>query len=304
VESKESIHLRLGTRGSILARLQSQAIADQLMKLRPDVRVELVTIKTTGDKITDRPLHDLGGKGLFTKELELALLKGEVDFAVHSYKDVPVTLPLVDVSQLVVAAVPVREDPRDAIIAGPDIRSIGDLPLGASVATGSLRRKCQLLHRRPDLRIVPIRGNIDTRLQFWLDRRADAVILAAAGLIRSKLFDPALMSRLSIESMVPAAAQGALALQCRADDLATRRVLGLLNDPATKFCTDVERDVISLLNADCHSPIGVHARLIDGQKTEVRLAIGQEGSGRVENKIVVGKTAMIYSDVREALPEP
>ena len=178
--------LRLGTRGSRLALAQSQMMADAIMQAHRGVRVELITIRTSGDRIADRPLSEFGGKGLFTKELEQALLSEQIDLAVHSYKDVPVTMPLVDVSDLIIAAVPKREDARDVLIAAA--RSIEDLPDGARVGTGSTRRRCQLLDRRPDLRIESIRGNIDTRLRKLRERQYDAIILAMAGIRRAQLF--------------------------------------------------------------------------------------------------------------------
>src|SRR4051812_27983929 len=173
--------LRLGARGSMLSRMQSQSVADALEKQHPGLQVELVLIKTTGDRITDRPLHDVGGKGLFTKEIEQALLAREIDLAVHSFKDVPVTMPLVDQSDLIIAAVPEREDPRDVLIA-PTARRIAELPEGAKVGTGSPRRRCQLLAARADLRVEPIRGNVDTRLRKLRDGDYDAILLALAGL--------------------------------------------------------------------------------------------------------------------------
>src|SRR5947209_4477680 len=160
--------LKLGTRGSLLARTQSQLVAGEWEKRHPGLEVQLVIGKTSGDVIQDRPLHELGGKGLFVKELELALLAGEVDFAVHSFKDVPVTMPLVEQSGLTIAATPVREDPRDvlatrALTATPP--GLMELPEGAVVGTGSLRRQCQVFAKRPGLRVESIRGNIDTRLR-------------------------------------------------------------------------------------------------------------------------------------------
>ncbi len=295
MENKQQRIVRLGTRGSLLARMQSEMVAAELRNLQPDVRIELVIVKTTGDRITDRPLHDVGGKGLFTKELELALLNNEIDFAVHSYKDVPVTMPLVDIADLVIAAVPRRADARDVLVAGPTIRSIDDLPQGARVGTGSLRRQCQLLNRRPDLTVVPIRGNIDTRLKKQRDGEVDAVILAAAGLQRAGLFDDNAMIAIPIETMVPAAGQGALALQCRADDQFVRQLLGSMDDPVTRSSTDIEREVILRLNADCHSPIGVHARPTNKEAIEVTLAIGREGSSNVERETIIGNSTKILS---------
>lgn len=256
--NERSQPLRLGTRGSLLARTQSRLVADAVEAAHPGVRVELVPIKTTGDRITDQPLHAFGGKGLFTKELEQALLDGDVDFAVHSFKDVPVTMPLVDQSNLIIAAVPAREDVRDVLIAGQSMR-LEALPARARVGTGSLRRRCQALHARPDLVVEPIRGNIDTRLRKLREGAYDAILLAMAGVRRAGLFDPATMSPVDARDMLPAPGQGALALQCRRDDGRTREVLAALNDPPTADCVAAERELVWLLGGDCHSPIAALA---------------------------------------------
>src|SRR4051812_11250569 len=207
--AKSSSVLRLGARGSMLSRMQSQRVADALEKRHPGLEIELVLCKTTGDVIVDKPLHDAGGKGLFTKELEQALLAGEVDLAVHSYKDVPVTMPLVEGSQerLVIAAVPKREDPRDVLVSSKAKR-LGELPQGARVGTGSLRRGSQIRTLRPDLQIELIRGNIDTRLRKLRAGQFDAIILAYAGLKRTALFDDQDMSVIEPDEMLPAAGQG------------------------------------------------------------------------------------------------
>ena len=265
--------LRLGTRGSTLARMQSQLVADALEKGHPGLGVELRVITTTGDRIVDQPLHEAGGKGLFTKELELALLAGEIDFAVHSYKDVPVTMPLVDPSGLLIAATPERADPRDVLISREGAKRLSDLPSGAKVGTGSLRRISQILQARPDLRVVPIRGNIDTRLRKLADGQYDAVVLALAGLLRTSLFDAAWMTPMPTEELLPAPGQGALALQCRRDDGSTRMVLRLLHHPTTELCVAAERELVQMLGGDCHSPIGVLANL-SGETIRMRAAIG------------------------------
>jgi hydroxymethylbilane synthase len=263
--------LRLGTRGSLLARKQSQLIADALMQKVPGLMVQLEIISTSGDRVTDRPLYDIGGKGLFTKEIEQALLDNRIDFAVHSFKDVPITMPLVDTSELVIAAVPPREDVHDVLIGAPSIR---DLPSKARVGTSSLRRKCQLLAHRPDLQILPIRGNIDTRLRKLASKEFDAIILALAGLRRADLFDAATMNPIPVDQMLPAAGQGALALQCRKNDKTTQSALSVLMDPTTLECVDIERQIVLQLNGNCHSPIAALA-----QREEagfyLRIAIGQ-----------------------------
>jgi hydroxymethylbilane synthase len=265
--------IRLGTRGSLLARTQSRIVADELEKAHPGVQVELIIVKTTGDAITDKPLHDIGGKGLFVKELELALLAGEVDFAVHSYKDVPVTMPLVDESNLIIAATSVREDPRDVLVTRGDGRTLADLPTGGSVATGSLRRRCQVLNRRADLKVVPIRGNVDTRLRKLQEGNCDAVILALAGVKRVGLFDSAIMSAIEVDEMLPAPGQGALALQCRKDDSRMRDLLTVLNDADCTKCVEVEREIVRRLGGDCHSPIAAFA-VIEQSDINLRVAVG------------------------------
>ncbi|HYE18788.1 MAG TPA: hydroxymethylbilane synthase [Tepidisphaeraceae bacterium] len=256
--------LRLGARGSLLSRMQSQLVADALEKLHPGLAVELVLIKTTGDQVADRPLHAIGGKGLFTKELELALLAGQVDFAVHSFKDVPVTMPLVPQNNLVFAAVPKREDPRDLLVSAV-ARRIADLPRNARVGTGSLRRRAQLLSLRPDLDVQLIRGNVDTRLKKLRAGEFDAIVLAMAGVRRAGLYDEQDMAPIGPDEMLPCAGQGALAVQCRADDPATRDLLAGLDYPSDHAAVDLERRVVAALEGDCHSPIAAHARHADGQ---------------------------------------
>jgi hydroxymethylbilane synthase len=264
--------LRLGTRGSLLARTQSQIVANALEQAHPDVHVELVTVKTTGDRIAEGPLYELGGKGLFTRELEQALLAGEIDFAVHSFKDVPVTMPLVDPSGLLVAAVPAREDVRDVLVSEV-ARDVTQLPQGARVGTGSLRRRCQLLAARPDLVVEMVRGNIDTRLRKLREGQHAAIVLAAAGINRASLFDNAFMTLIDLDTMLPAPGQGALALQCRRDDPTTRQRLASLNDVDAADCVEAERALVAALEGDCHSPIAALATL-SGDRMELRAAVG------------------------------
>lgn len=263
--------LRLGARGSLLSRMQSGMVAETLRAKFPGLKVELVIISTSGDVIQDRPLHEFGGKGLFTKELEQALLRSEVDFAVHSFKDVPVTMPLVDVADLVLIASPPREDPRD-VLASAKAKTVAELPKGAKVGTGSLRRQAQLLAARPDLQIVPIRGNVDTRIRKLKSGEYDAVILAMAGLKRSGLFDGSFMAAIEPDVLLPAAGQGALALQCRRSDAGVIKLLSSLDDPATSLCVKAERAIVQRLNGDCHSPIAAYATL-EGSTLHLRAAV-------------------------------
>ena len=272
----ESTHtLRLGTRGSLLARTQSQLVASELEKGHKGLVVELIILKTSGDNIQDKPLYEFGGKGLFTKEIEQSLQRNEIDVAVHSFKDVPVTQPLVSVDDLVIAAVPQREDPRD-VFCSLITKQIADLPREARVGTSSLRRRCQLLAIRPDLKIEMLRGNIDTRLRKLRDGAFDAIILASAGLRRTGLFNEAEMTMLDPEQMLPAPGQGALAIQCRRNDERTRDLLSVLDHRDTERAVTAERVIIQTLGGDCHSPIGALAE-IDGENMTLRVAVGSRG---------------------------
>lgn len=264
--------LRLGTRGSLLARAQSEIVAEQLRAIRPQLQIETTVIQTTGDRVTDRPLHEIGGKGVFVKEIEVALLDGKIDLAVHSYKDVPVTMPLVDESNLIIAATPKREDPRDvAVMRDP---KHGVLPAGARIGTCSLRRRCQVMLAAPDATMLDLRGNIDTRIQKLRRGDYDVIVLAMAGLVRAKLYDPGFMSPLPI---LPAAGQGALAVQCRRDDSITRRLISPLNDPRTEQCVAAERSIVETLNGDCHSPIAALATAYNEEEIELSAAVGCRG---------------------------
>jgi hydroxymethylbilane synthase len=266
-----SVTLLLGTRGSRLAQRQSQSIADLLQAANPNLRIETALIKTTGDQITDRPLYEEGGKGLFVRELELALLAGKIDLAVHSYKDLPITMPLVDTDDLVIAATLARHDPRDALLCR-SAKALADLPQNAIVATGSLRRRCQLLACRPDLRITPMRGNIDTRIKKLEAGECDAIVLALAGLERAGLWEN-WMHPIPAEDMLPAPGQGALALQCRRADARTIELLKPLEDYRTRQCVDAERAIVAGLHGDCHSPIAALAEII-GKEIRLRAAVG------------------------------
>ena len=249
--------LRLATRGSRLAVAQSRWVANRIAAAHPGVEIELLTVRTTGDAVRDRPLYDIGGKGLFTKEVEQALLRGEADLAVHSYKDLPTTMPLVDDSALVVAAVPGRADPRD-VTATRDGRPLADLPAGARVGTTSPRRAALVREAGPDLRVVPLRGNVGTRVAKLESAEVDCVVLAKAGLDRLGGLDPRLPPPRAMDpaAWVPAAGQGALAVQCREADAGVRAVLAAIDDPESRRAVGIEREVVRLLEGDCTSPIG------------------------------------------------
>ena len=241
--------LRLGTRGSMLARTQSQQVADAITAAT-GVAVELVIIKTTGDRVQDRPLQQVGGKGLFTKEIEDALLAEEVHFAVHSMKDMPTDNP----PELEIAAVPTRVDPRDALIG----TSLADLRPGAVVGTGSVRRQLQLRALRPDLELRGVRGNVDTRVNKQRAGEFDAIVLAMAGLVRlGRASD--VTEALDVDAMVPAVGQGALAIQCRRDDAVTRGVLDRIHDERSAICVAAERAFLKAISGGCSAPAACHA---------------------------------------------
>lgn len=271
--STEQPILRVGTRGSLLAKSQTSWLINLLQSKWPGLKVEMILISSSGDRIQDRPLYEFGGKGLFTKELEIALLEERVDLAVHSFKDVPVTMPLVDESTLTFASVPGREDVRDILVCR-QAQSVDQLPLGASVGTGSLRRRCQLLQRRPDLRIEMIRGNIDTRIRKMRDGTYDAVVLAIAGVKRANLLDPTEMNPIPTDILLPAAGQGALALQCRKNDRQTLKLIAAVDDPIQRACVEAERELVRKLEGDCHSPIAAYARM-EGANMALDAAVGQ-----------------------------
>jgi hydroxymethylbilane synthase len=249
----------------------------------------------------DKPLHAIGGKGLFTRELELALLDGSIDFAVHSLKDVPVTMPLVDQADLQLVAIPRRGDARDLLVSSK-ASSIDELPHGAVVGTGSLRRRCQLLHRRSDLQVFPLRGNVDTRLRHLASGKFDAVILAQAGVERSGLLDRSLMHPIPTEVMLPAAGQGALALQCSRRSLDTRQMLERLNDANTALCAKAERAIVWALNGDCHSPIAAFAQVIDG-RLWLRAAVGHRDTNAMIGAEATGSPLQFPAVVEQVIAE-
>lgn len=258
--------LKIGTRQSLLALWQSNHIAACLRKQYPECEVVLKKIVTKGDRILDVPLAQIGGKGLFTKEIEEDLLSGEVDLAVHSLKDMPTVLP----EGLCLTAITERANVGDAFVSN-QYNSFAELPLGAVVGTSSLRRKAQLLAARPDLTIRDLRGNVDTRLRKLDEGLYDAVILAAAGLERLGHGDR-IKAVIPSDVCLPAVGQGALAIECRADDEEVRQMLDFLNDVPTVQATAAERAFLGLLEGGCQVPIGVHAD-VEGDKIKIEAII-------------------------------
>ena len=250
--------LVLGTRGSKLALCQSEWFQSKIHEVAPDVRVVLKKIQTSGDKIVDVPLAKIGGKGLFVKEIEEALLAGEIDLAVHSMKDVPAQLP----DGLEILCVPPREDPRDALISR-DSRSFSALKPGAQIGTASLRRQAQLLHARPDLQITMLRGNLDTRLRKLQEGQFDAIVLAAAGLHRLA-WSTHITEYLPPMLCLPAIGQGALGIEGRSQDDFVRSILAKLDDQATHTTVLAERAFLHRLEGGCQVPIAAAATLVDG----------------------------------------
>jgi hydroxymethylbilane synthase len=251
--SNERSTVVLGTRGSKLAVQQSEWVQAQLRKLAPHVTVTLQRIQTSGDKILDVPLAQIGGKGLFVKEIEEALLSGEIDLAVHSMKDVPTELP----EGLAILCVPPREDPRDALISREGL-VFNDLPRGARIGTSSLRRQSQLLHARPDLTIAMLRGNLDTRLRKLREGQFDAIVLAAAGL-RRLAWAHEITEYLAPQISLPAIGQGALGIEGRRDDLFIHSLLSGLNHASSMTAVLAERALLHRLQGGCQVPIAAHA---------------------------------------------
>jgi hydroxymethylbilane synthase len=249
-----SAKLRIGTRGSPLARWQAEWVAEQLRRLHPGLVVELIQIKTQGDRDRNTPLAAIGGQGLFTKEIQRALVDATVEIAVHSLKDLPTQGP----DALVLGAVPPREDLADALVA-PVHRTLENLPSGATVGTGSLRRRAQLLFARPDLTVVSIRGNVETRLNQALGGAIDAVVLAEAGLRRLSL-EHHVTQRLGPPRFLPAVGQGALAIECRRNDAATLNLLGPLDDLDTRSAVLAERRALAELEGGCMIPMAAWGR--------------------------------------------
>lgn len=259
--------IRIATRKSPLALWQAEEVARQLKHYHPEINVELVTMTTQGDKILDTPLAKIGGKGLFVKELETGMLEGSADIAVHSMKDVPMELP----KGLHLSVIMEREDPTDAFVSN-SYKSISELPLNAKVGTCSLRRQTQLKETRPDIEILDLRGNVNTRLAKLDNGDYDAIILASAGLIRLG-FEDRIVHRISTEQSLPAIGQGAVGIECRSDDDEINSLLDPLHHSETALRVNAERALNSRLNGGCQVPIGGFAEL-KGDRIHLRGLIG------------------------------
>ena len=248
--------LNIGTRGSQLALFQANWVKDQLVHAHPDLNVTLIKIKTTGDKIQDAPLAKIGGKGLFVKEIEEALLQKRIDLAVHSIKDVPTEFP----KGLHLSVITKREDPRDVLIS-KDGKTLKDLPQGAKIGTSSLRRQAQLLHFRSDFELIPLRGNLDTRLKKLKTMNLDAIILALAGVKRLGL-EERITEIIPPEISLPAIGQGALGIETRMDDHTVEGQIRFLNDRDSSIAITAERAFLKKLEGGCQVPIAAFARIV------------------------------------------
>lgn len=277
-------NLIIGTRQSLLALWQSNHIASLLRKQYPDCQVTLKKIVTKGDRILDVPLAQIGGKGLFTKEIETELLDGTVDLAVHSLKDMPTVLP----EGLCLTAITTRANVGDAFVSNK-YASFSELPQGAVLGTSSLRRKAQLLAVRPDLKIVDLRGNVDTRLRKLDEGQMDAIILAAAGLERLGHADR-IREIIPTTVCLPAVGQGALAIECHSDNKEVRDMLAFLNDLPTKQATDAERAFLGLIEGGCQVPIGVHAE-VENDNVKIEAVIASLDGSKVLRNNITGPAA-------------
>lgn len=271
--------IRIGTRSSALALWQAEHVAARLEELYPGTKVELVHHSTKGDRILEKPLAEIGGKGLFTEELEMSMRNGSIDLAVHSLKDMPTELP----EDLVIGAITKRESPCDVLVS-PKYKTLDQLPEGAKVGTSSLRRQAQLLHERPDLTITMLRGNVQTRLNKLESEGFDAIVLAEAGLKRLGL-ENVITQVFTADELIPAVGQGALAIECRANDKDMLDAIAPLNDEETMWATIGERSFLRQLEGGCQVPMGVHGTIHKGQLTIKALIASLDGKNCYEGEL-------------------
>ncbi|MFT6733343.1 MAG: hydroxymethylbilane synthase [Polaribacter sp.] len=286
--------VRIATRKSPLALWQAEFVKAELEKFHPGITVELVPMTTRGDKILDTPLAKIGGKGLFVKELEMAMLEDRADIAVHSMKDVPMEFP----QGLGLSVICEREDPRDAFVSNTFL-SIDELPLGARVGTCSLRRQCQLQEKRPDLKILELRGNVQTRLGKLDAGNYDGIILATAGLERLKMKER-ISQKIDTDWMLPAGGQGAVGIETRCDDAQIKSLLAPLNHKQTSLRVLAERAVNNHLQGGCQVPIGVYSTLYDGQTEEQQIKI-EALVGRIDGSLILRDSVSGNAQDGEAL---
>ncbi|MFC2029172.1 hydroxymethylbilane synthase [Chloroflexota bacterium] len=271
--------LIIGTRGSSLALWQTEHVSRLLQDAHHDLDIEVRTIQTLGDRVRDRALSQIGGKGLFVKEIETALLADEIDLAVHSLKDMPTEQP----DGLILGAIPERADARDALVVRDSTGGLLELPPGARVGTSSLRRRTQVLAARPDLQVLDLRGNVDTRLRKLGEGQYEAIVLAVAGLVRLGRVE-AITQYLSLEDMLPAVGQGALCVEVRAGDDVTQRLVALLDHPPSRQATEAERAFLRRLEGGCQVPIGAYAEVSEGSLHLQGLVAALDGTRLVRSE--------------------
>ncbi len=291
------MHVRIATRKSALALWQADHVAARLERLDDVDRVELVPLSTRGDEILDRSLQKIGGKGLFIKELEIAIARGDADIAVHSMKDVPADMP----DGFAIGAVLERADHADALVGRSGV-TLDTLAEGAVIGSSSLRRQAQLRMRRPDLQVLPLRGNVNTRLRKLDDGDYDAIVLAAAGLERLGL-GGRVSQRFTPEEMLPAAAQGVIGIECRADDRAMIQLLGRLDHLPSVLTTAAERAIAATLGASCQSPVAALASIDDTTLTVTALVALPDGSEHVRDRVTgdAARAAALGTELAERL---
>lgn len=282
----------IGSRGSRLALWQARHVQAEIERRSPEARVRVEIIKTTGDKMTEVALARIGGKGVFVKEIEEALLEGRIDLAVHSLKDVPTELP----EGLILGAIPPREDPRDALVGAVRLESLGQLRKGAEIGTGSLRRSVQLRRLRQDLKVTSLRGNVDTRLRKMEEQGMDGVVLAMAGLNRLGLADRVAYV-FPPDEMTPAIGQGALAIEIRGDNDQIRKILKPLEHAGTRRCVEQERLFLHQMGGGCQVPMGAHASIENGTARFSAFVAGP-ASGRLARKTAEGPSRK-FDDLRQ-----
>lgn len=290
-------NIRIGTRGSKLALIQSGIISEMLIKNSQDIILDTVIVKTEGDMDNTSPLSSFGGRGAFVKTIEEELLKGTIDIAVHSLKDLPSELP----DGLFLVAVPMREDPRDVLVCRPGY-DLNNLPQGSIIGTGSDRRSIQLSRSRPDFRFKPIRGNVETRInKLEGDYGYDAIILAAAGIKRLKI-EKSISHFFETDMIIPAPGQGAIGIECRADDLSVIKIIETIDDINLHLCAGIERNFISRLGLGCHSPVGAFAEFID-EKILFNGFAGEMKTGNIFRKNFVSSPDCMNECVEKAAYE-
>lgn len=274
--------IKVGSRGSALALTQTRWVVERIKEKHPGVSVEIVIIKTTGDKLPNAPLSEIGGKGVFVKEIEEVLLRKEVDLAVHSLKDMPAEI----LSGLHIPVVPLREDPRDVLVSRGG-RRLDRLPKGARIGTGSLRRGCQLKHRFPEFEIVPIRGNLDTRIRKLETENLDAVVVALAGMNRMGMAEK-ITQIISDDIIVPAIGQGALGLELRRDDVYTGQLVSFLDDPQSRIAVQAERAFLKCFGGGCQLPIAARAEVNEDDVNIVAVVASLDGKTLIKDQAAAG----------------